>query len=140
MGRFADLLGTVLSAFKIGRATVSASGLTANRTATLPDKTGTLAMLDDVPPLSNTTPQPLGTATAGTATSAARADHIHAMPTAAQVGAEPAFAKGDLVAGSGVSLSGTLAGRLVGSGSVTITASGGGSGTPDYVLHAFGVI
>jgi hypothetical protein len=38
---------------------------------------------------SDATPQALGTASAGTATSAARSDHRHAMPTAAQVGADP---------------------------------------------------
>lgn len=38
---------------------------------------------------SNATPQALGTAAAGTANTAARGDHVHAMPTAAQVGAEP---------------------------------------------------
>lgn len=48
MGRFADLLGTVLSAFKIGRATLSASALTAQRSFALPDKSGTFAMLDDI--------------------------------------------------------------------------------------------
>ena len=38
--------------------------------------------------LSNATPQPLGTAAAGTAATASRGDHRHAMPTAAQVGAD----------------------------------------------------
>ena len=37
--------------------------------------------------LGSATPQPLGTAAAGAATTAARTDHVHAMPTAAQVGA-----------------------------------------------------
>lgn len=44
-------------------------------------------------------------------------------------GKEASFTKGDLVAGSGVSLSGTLTGRLVGTGNVTISATGGGTGT-----------
>lgn len=48
MGRFVDLLGTVLSAFKIGRATLSASALTAQRSFALPDKDGTFALLDDI--------------------------------------------------------------------------------------------
>jgi hypothetical protein len=39
--------------------------------------------------LSNATPQPLGTAAAGTAATASRSDHRHAMPSAAQVGADP---------------------------------------------------
>ena len=38
--------------------------------------------------LSSATPQALGTATAGTATEASRADHRHAMPNATQVGAD----------------------------------------------------
>jgi len=37
---------------------------------------------------------------------------------------------GNLVAGSNVTLSGTLTGRLVGSGNVTISATGGGGGFP----------
>lgn len=39
---------------------------------------------------SSATPQPLGTAAAGSSTDYSRADHVHAMPTAADVGAEPA--------------------------------------------------
>lgn len=41
---------------------------------------------------------------------------------------ENSFSKGSLVAGSGVTLSGTLSNRLVGSGNVTISASGSSSG------------
>lgn len=40
--------------------------------------------------LSDATPQALGTAAAGTSGEGSRADHKHAMPTAAQVGADPA--------------------------------------------------
>lgn len=40
--------------------------------------------------LSNSTPAPLGSASAGASSSAARGDHVHAMPTAADVGADPA--------------------------------------------------
>ena len=39
--------------------------------------------------LSDATPQALGTAAAGTGTAAARDDHVHAMPTATDVGADP---------------------------------------------------
>jgi len=39
--------------------------------------------------LSNATPADLGTAAAGVSTEASRADHVHDMPTAAQVGALP---------------------------------------------------
>lgn len=41
---------------------------------------------------------------------------------------EDAFSKGNLVAGTNVTLTGTLTNRLVGSGNVTIAASGGSSG------------
>ena len=55
--------------------------------------------------------------------------------THTSVGAEQAFSKGSLIAGSNVSLSGTLTNRLVGSGDVTISATGGGGGggTVTYV-------
>jgi len=45
------------------------------------------ARLAAIPPASTATPSALGTAAAGTATAFARADHVHAMPTAADVGA-----------------------------------------------------
>ena len=55
-------------------------------------------------PLSNSTPQPLGTAAAGTSTTVSREDHIHALPTASAVGAIPTSTvttKGDLLAATG---------------------------------------
>lgn len=48
MGKFADLIGVLQNTFKIGRSTISSASLTVPRTATLPDKTGTFAFLDDV--------------------------------------------------------------------------------------------
>lgn len=52
MGVFRDLLGTVLKSFSLGpvgvRGTLDASGLTANRSYVLPDKSGTLATTADV--------------------------------------------------------------------------------------------
>jgi hypothetical protein len=45
------------------------------------------ARLAAIPPASTATPSALGTAAAGTATAFARADHVHAMPNAADVGA-----------------------------------------------------
>ena len=45
------------------------------------------ALASSVPVASSTTPASLGTAAVGTGTTWARADHVHAMPTAAQVGA-----------------------------------------------------
>jgi len=44
-----DLLGTLENTFKIKLGTLSASGLTAARSFTLPDKNGTIAMTSDVP-------------------------------------------------------------------------------------------
>ena len=40
-----------------------------------------------IPSATSTTPKPLGTATAGTSTYYARADHVHMMPSASEVGA-----------------------------------------------------
>lgn len=72
MGRFADLLGTVLTSFGIGpkgaRATLSAAGLSADRTLTLPDKTGTVATLDS--------PAFTGTPTAPTPATSDSSDRI----------------------------------------------------------------
>lgn len=45
MGLFSNLLGTVETTFKIGRASLDASGLTGKRTLTLPDETGTLLVV-----------------------------------------------------------------------------------------------
>lgn len=47
--------------------------------------------------LSDATPAALGTAAAGTAEEASRADHVHAMPTAADVGALGATSMADLL-------------------------------------------
>lgn len=52
MGLFTDLLGTTKRAFAFGpkavRGTVDFGALTAPRTAAFPDKSGTVAMLEDV--------------------------------------------------------------------------------------------
>lgn len=42
------------------------------------------------PDLSNATPEPLGSASAGVSGDASRGDHVHAMPNASDVGADPA--------------------------------------------------
>ena len=42
-----------------------------------------------IPQASSATPQPLGTAAAGSATAWAKGDHVHAMPSASDVGAVP---------------------------------------------------
>jgi hypothetical protein len=48
--RWQDLLGTVSNTLRIGlaKATLDASGLTAPRTHTLPNQSGTLALLSDI--------------------------------------------------------------------------------------------
>jgi len=43
-----DLLGTLQTSLGIGRATISAASLSANRTHDLPDKSGTVALTDDI--------------------------------------------------------------------------------------------
>lgn len=62
--------------------------------------------------LSDTTPQALGTAAAGDGTAAARDDHVHAMPTAADVGAA---ATSHSHAGTDIT-SGLIAASILGSG------------------------
>ena len=44
MGIFADLLGTLRTSFRIGKATLATGGLTAARTVTFPDLDGTIAL------------------------------------------------------------------------------------------------
>ena len=48
MAWFSDLLGTTRNAFTIGKSSLNASSLTASRTVTIPDKSGTVAMLSDI--------------------------------------------------------------------------------------------
>lgn len=60
------------------------------------------------------------------ASSFAPVSHVHPY--------EPVFSKGNLVAGANVTLSGTLLGRLVGAGDVTITAAGATGVTDHGVL------
>jgi hypothetical protein len=62
---------------------------------------------DDLLDLSDATPEALGVAGPGSSSTAARGDHIHAMPSAADVGAEPAL--GD-PASDGYLLASTVAG------------------------------
>lgn len=65
--------------------------------------------------LSNATPAALGTAAPGTATEASRADHVHAMPTAADVGAA---ASAHVHAGADIT-SGTVETARLGSGTAS---------------------
>lgn len=64
MGLFqSDLLGTLKTSFKIAKAILDASGLTATRTLTLPDKSGTVAVTSDVPMILLATVTPSGAST-----------------------------------------------------------------------------
>jgi hypothetical protein len=51
MGVFQDILGTLRNSFRIGRALLSSAGLTAARTLTLQDKSGTVALNGEYRPL-----------------------------------------------------------------------------------------
>ena len=79
--------------------------------------------------LSDATPQSLGTAAAGTATTASRGDHRHAMPTAAQVGADPAGTAAAAVSAAATSYAtatqGTRADSAVQPGDLSAVATSG---------------
>jgi hypothetical protein len=84
--------------------------------------------------VSSATPQPLGTASAGASGDASRADHVHLMPSAADVGAAPASHSHDYVQVLN-GLTGTVsitggAGVTVSTASSSITIAAAGS----YVL------
>jgi hypothetical protein len=72
-------------------ATIDVQGqLTDDVTLTIPDQSGTIAVTTDIiapPDASDATPQALGVAAAGSSADFSRADHVHAMPSAADVGA-----------------------------------------------------
>ena len=86
----------VAAAISVGSTTTGAEGSMAQVTNS---GTSSNAVLNFVIPrgdtgpaanLGTSTPQNLGTAAAGTSVLASRQDHVHAMPTAGQVGADPA--------------------------------------------------
>ena len=79
--------------------------------------------------LSDTAPSALGTAAAGTGTEASRDDHVHAMPSAADVGADPAGTAAGLVDDlSGVTDAATARSNL-GLGGAAVLAVGTTAGT-----------
>lgn len=83
--------------------------------------------------VSSATPQPLGTAAAGSSGDASRADHVHAMPSAADVGAVPSV--------NGISSAITIAAGdnvTVSTASSTITiAAGGGGGSGGGIAMSY---
>lgn len=72
-----------------------------------------LAKSTDIPSASSATPQPLGTADAGSSVDYSRADHVHAKPSAADVGAAPSSTVIDAVSGSTPSITGVADHRYV---------------------------
>lgn len=56
-----DLIGTLKSTFKINKANITSAGLTALRTITVPDKSGTVAMTSDIVSIASVTEVPSGT-------------------------------------------------------------------------------
>ena len=71
------------------------------------------ALSSAIPAASSTTPAALGAAAVGTGTTWARADHVHAMPTAAQVGAASSSHNHTLDSLSNVTISSNSAGELL---------------------------
>lgn len=49
MGYYADMLGSLRNSFRIGKTTLDAAGVSTARTLTVPDKSGTIACLSDIP-------------------------------------------------------------------------------------------
>lgn len=72
---------------KVSDLTNDSGFVNANQAATAAPVQSVDGRTGDVTTLSNATPSPLGTASHGSANYAARADHVHAMPSADDVGA-----------------------------------------------------
>lgn len=93
--------------------------------------TGLQTALDGKAGLASTAPADLGTAAAGTSGSAARSDHVHALPTLATLGA--AASARTITAGSGLTGGGDLsANRTL---AANLTTSGGNNGTASTVAR-----
>lgn len=88
------------------------------------------------PGLSNATPADLGTAAPGVSTEASRADHVHDLPTAADVGAA---ASSHVHSGADIT-SGTVATARLGSGTANATTFLRGDGTWSPPFHTAALI
>jgi hypothetical protein len=103
--------GTVLVEISAALAKVAVSGSYAD-----------LLDAPTVPAPADATPQPLGTAAIGASADYAREDHVHAMPTAGDVGAALAGAIGS----SGLTMGAGLLGRETGTGAIGTFTIGSG--------------
>lgn len=78
-------------AFYIPRGQTGPTGATGSQGPIGPaGPTGPMGPAGEAANLSNAIPQSLGTAAAGSGSEASRSDHVHPLPSAAQVGADPA--------------------------------------------------
>ena len=140
-----DLLGTLKNTFRIARATFNAAGLTAPRTITLPDKAGTLAMLDDVTAGRYTARRDVAGAT-DTPTSADVGGLVvygSAVPVAVTLDATgfTALTGYDIIAGVGaVTVSGAAGVTLLPAGSQTLRTNGSGASIVYLGSNTFWVI
>jgi len=75
--------------------------------------TATYALASAIPAASSTTPAALGTAAVGTGTTWARADHVHTLPTAAQIGAATSAHSHTLDGLTDVTITSVAAGEIV---------------------------
>lgn len=100
-------------------------------THTIANVSGLQAALDGKSSLGNTTPAALGVAAVGSASTAARSDHVHALPTLSALGA--ASSGISITAGSGLTGGGTLAAtRTL---SANLTSAGGDNGSATTVAR-----
>jgi hypothetical protein len=104
----------------LGRSLAGATDAEAARTllglGSLATQSGTFAAL------SSTAPSPLGTAAVGTGSTAARADHVHELPTLAALGA----AASGPIGSSGLVMAAGVLGRETGSGAPQVYSLGSG--------------
>lgn len=103
-------------------------------TTTILDNTS-LAFVQIAGALSNNAAQALGVAASGTSHDVSRADHVHAMPTAGDVGAmvNPMTTEGDLITGGAAGVPGRLG---IGANGTVLTVT---AGVPAWAAAAGGV-